>query len=120
VSRALDPVVAGYCWETTITLLGAGVLLGRRLACGPLASLPARSDFGWILLFCIPGAMGTACYALAVSQGPLAIVAAVLGCMMVASSILAWLIHGEKLSGGQWFFVGFVCFAVAGMRFSAG
>jgi len=40
--------------------------------------------------------------------------------MMVASSILAWLIHGERLSGGQWFFVAFVCLAVVGMRYAAG
>lgn len=120
VSRVLDPLVAGYCWETTITILGAGVLLARRLAFGPLGSQPSRGDFGWIVLFCIPGGAGTACYALAVARGPLAIVTAVLGSMMVASSILAWLIHGEKLSRGQWFFVGLVCCAVVGMRFSAG
>jgi drug/metabolite transporter (DMT)-like permease len=120
VSRSLDPLVAGYCWESTIAVLGASVLLMRRLAFGRIGSIPSRRDFGWIILFCIPGAVGTACYALAVAGGPLAVVSAILGTMMVVSSILAWLMYGEKLSGGQWFFVAFVCCAVIGMRFSSG
>ena len=120
VSRSLDPLVAGYCWESTITVMGAGVLLLRRLALGRIGSVPSRRDFAWIVLFCIPGAVGTSCYALAVAGGPVAIVSAVLGTMMVVSSILAWLMYGEKLSRGQWFFVAFVCCAVVGMRFSSG
>lgn len=120
VSRAMDPLIAGYCWEFTITVMGAGVLLLRRLALGRIGTVPSRRDLAWIVLFCIPGAVGTACYALAVAGGPVAIVSAVLSTMMVVSSILAWLIYGEKLSWGQWFFVAFVCCAVVGMRFSSG
>jgi drug/metabolite transporter (DMT)-like permease len=120
VSRSLDPLVAGYCWETTITLMGAAVLVARRSAFGRIGVVPSSRDFGRILLYCLPGAVGTSCYALAVASGPLAVVAAVLGTMMVASSILAWWICGEKLSWGQWSFVVFVCCAVVGMRFASG
>jgi drug/metabolite transporter (DMT)-like permease len=120
VTRSLDPLVAGYCWESTITVMGAAVLLLRRLAWGRIGTVPSRRDLVWIVLFCIPGAVGTSCYALAVAGGPVAIVSAVLSTMMVASSVLAWLIYGEKLSRGQWFFVAFVCCAVVGMRFSPG
>jgi len=120
VSRSIDPLLAGCCWESTITLLGATVLFARRSVWGRIASLPSRRACGWILLYCIPGAVGTGCYALAVATGPLAVVAAVLGTTMVASSILAWWICGEKLSWVQWSFVAFVCGAVVGMRFASG
>lgn len=120
VCRSLDPLVAGYCWESTITVLGAAVLLARRLAFGRIGVVPSSRNFGRILWYCIPGAVGTSCYALAVAAGPLAVVAAVLGTMMVASSILAWWIWGEKLSWVQWSFVIFVCCAVMGMRFASG
>jgi len=120
VTRSLDPLVAGYCWESTITVMGAVVLLLRRLTWGRIGTVPSRRDLVWIVLFCIPGAVGTSCYALAVAGGPVAIVSAVLSTMMVVSSILAWLMYGEKLSWGQWFFVAFVCCAVIGMRFSSG
>lgn len=119
VSRALDPLVAGWCWEAVITLLGAGVLLLRRAAFGRIGSVPPRRELGRVLVFCIPGAVGTSCYAVAVATGPVAIVAAILGTMMVAASILAWLIHGERLSGGQWLFVAVVCLAVVGLRYAA-
>jgi len=120
VSRSMNPLVAGWCWESVITLMGAGVLVLRRAVFGRIGSVPSRRELAWILVFCIPGALGTSCYALAVATGPVAVVAAILGTMMVASSILAWLIHGERLSGGQWFFVAFVCLAVVGMRYAAG
>lgn len=119
VTRSLDPLVAGYCWESTITVMGAGVLLLRRLAVGQMGRVPSRPEFAWIVLFCIPGAVGTSCYALAVAGGPVAVVSAVLSTTMVVSSILAWLIYGEKLNWGQWFFVAFVSCAVVGMRFSS-
>lgn len=120
VSRSLNPLVAGWCWESVITLMGAGVLVLRRAVFGHIGSVPSRRELARIFLFCIPGALGTSCYALAVATGPVAVVAAILGTMMVASSILAWLIHGERLSGGQWVFVAFVCLAVVGLRYAAG
>jgi drug/metabolite transporter (DMT)-like permease len=120
VCRSLDPLLAGYCWESTITLLGAAVLFGRRLAFGHIGAVPSSRDSGWILLYCIPGAVGTSGYALAVAGGPLAVVGAVLSTMMVASSILAWWIYGEKLGWVQWSLVIFVCCAVMGMRFASG
>lgn len=120
VCRSLDPLAAGYCWESSITLLGAAVLLARRLAFGRIGAMPSSRDFGRIVGYCIPGAVGTSCYALAVASGPLAVVGAVLSTMMVASSVLAWWICGEKLSWVQWSFVVFVCCAVMGMRFASG
>ncbi len=54
VSRAMDPLIAGYCWEFTITVMGAGVLLLRRLALGRIGTVPSRRDLAWIVLFCIP------------------------------------------------------------------
>lgn len=120
VSRSLNPLVAGLCWEFVITLMGAGVLAVRRAWFGYIGNIPSGRQLAWLLVACIPGGLGTACYGIAVANGPIAVVTAILGTMMVAASILAWLIHGERLSGGQWFFVVFVCGAVIGMRYASG
>ena len=100
--------------------MGAIVVFMRRLVLKSRAGGLTRRDFGWIALYGIPGAVGTACYALAVAGGPVAIVATVLSTMMVATSVLAWLIHGERLHAAQWLLVGFICCALMGMRLSGG
>jgi drug/metabolite transporter (DMT)-like permease len=116
ISRVLQPLVAGYCWEFTITLLGALAILLRQALGGRRGVLPTLRDLGWIVLYCIPGGIGTACYALAVAGGPVAVVAAVLSTMMVACSVLAWLTHGERLPAGQWACICLVCGAIVGMK----
>lgn len=118
VSRSLHPLLAGFCWELTIATMGAVVVGARRLVlASPITGL-TRHDFGWILLYGIPGAVGTGCYAMAVAHGPVAVVAAVLSTMMVATAVFAWFIYGERLHAAQWGLVGFVCCALIGMRFA--
>lgn len=116
VSRVVHPLTAGFCWESTIATMGAIIVFTRwRLFSGPSLGLKWQ-DLGWIGLYGIPGAVGTACYAAAVAGGPVAVVASVLSTMMVATALFAWLIHGERLHAAQWAVVGFICCALIGMR----
>lgn len=118
VSRVLHPLSAGFCWEFTIATLGALVVSLRRLSRNlPALELTGR-DLGWIGVYGLPGALGTACYAAAVASGPVAIVAAVLSTMMVATALFAWLIYGERLRAAQWIVVACICCALIGMRFA--
>lgn len=118
ISRAVHPLVAGYCWEASITVCGlTAVAGGTALQVVRLRHVTAR-DVGRIVVYAIPAAVGTACYALAVARGPVAIVAAVLATMMVATALLARLVHGERLTRVQWILILLVCGLVLGLKFS--
>jgi drug/metabolite transporter (DMT)-like permease len=118
VSRGAHPLAAAFCWEFTIAAFGLLIVgIRRQWLRVPRAQL-SRRDVGWILLYGIPGAVGTMCYMLAVAGGPLAVVGAVLSTMMVCTSIFAWLIYGERLFGLQWVLILFVCAALIGLRFA--
>ncbi len=117
VSRNLVPLATAYSWETTIATFGAVVVLFNKYRHDkPLLAGLNRSDLQRIALYGIPGAAATTFYVLAVSDGPLTIVVAIGTTSMVATSVLAWLIHGERLRAVQWFLIGFVCLALIGMR----
>lgn len=120
VSRAVHPLTAGFCWETTIALLGAAVVLVRQSLLAIPWQVLTRADCARLLVYAIPGGIGTMCYAMAVAGGPIAVVGAVLSTMMVASSIFAWLIYGERLYATQWILVAVVCGALIGMRVAGG
>jgi drug/metabolite transporter (DMT)-like permease len=118
VSRSVHPLLAGFCWELTIALVGLLTVAIRQRWLGVARAQFTRTDLGWILLYGIPGAVGTMCYTMAVASGPVAVVGAVLSTMMVCTSLFAWLIYGERLAGLQWLLVAFVCAALIGLRFA--
>lgn len=118
VAKKANPLAVGYFWETSIGLIGLLLLIPRYYSNpNSLKGLVAK-DYSLIILYSIPGSIGTACYSLAVANGPVAIVTAVLGTMMVANSIFAWMIYREKLNNIQWALIIYVACMIAGLKFS--
>lgn len=117
-SRQLDPFIVGYLWEFIIGLVAAMVAIGR----GYLGGLPltkiSRKDFAQILVYSAPTAIGTGCYALAMTIGPIGIAAALISTMMVFSTLFAYFLYGETLGKKQWCLLMLVWLMVAGLKFS--
>lgn len=103
ISRELDPYVAAYSWEVGI---GVAALLMYQVK--PLAGLPANTerlglrDMIAFSAAAAPTAVGTGCYAAAVTLGPFPVVAAVVSTLVLASAVWAALLLNEHLSSRQW------------------
>ena len=116
VARDLDPFIAGYCWEV---LIGAWALIfgiGRWIICGknPFGNIKLP-EAGKIALVSAPTLIGTGCFALAVTMGPIGI-ANVIGTGGIFVSILLshWL-YNEKLTKKQWLWIGVCVVGLVGL-----
>ena len=111
VARDLDPFIAGYGWEASIGLWLLLFGIGRWIICAkhPLGNIKLP-ELGKIALVSAPTVIGTGCFALAVTMGPIGI-ANVIGTGGIFISILMghWLYH-EKMTRTQWLWIG-VCVA---------
>lgn len=109
VARKLNPFLAAYCWETLIGIISFGITVVRKsLAHRPVFSI-SRRDTATILLFCSPTLIGTGAYMLAVTLGPVSIVAAVNTAVIVISTILARIFFKEKAALLQWTLLLLIC-----------
>jgi len=111
VARDLDPFIAGYGWETSIGLWLLLFGIVRWMICGksPFGKIKLP-EIGKIALVSAPTLIGTGCFALAVTMGPIGI-ANVIGTGGIFITILLghWLYH-EKMTRQQWLWIG-VCVA---------
>lgn len=118
VSRNLHPFLAGYAWEATVAIVAVILCLLRQIGgAKPLLRITGK-DWFLILVFSSPTVIGTGCYTLAVSTGPVAIVTAVLTTTVVLNTVLAYLFYKERLTTRQWCFVLLVCAVLLGLKLS--
>lgn len=111
VARDLDPFIAGYAWETSIGLwlLTFGII--RWIICGkkPFGKIKLP-ELGKIALVSAPTLIGTGCFSLAVTIGPVGI-ANVIGTGGIFVSILmGHYMYHEKMTHKQWIWIS-VCVA---------
>lgn len=112
LSRLVDPFTAGYCWEFSIGIIAALMVLGRSL--GEKRRMPradAKTVFG-IFVASSPTVIGTACYAWAVTIGPFAIATAIGSILAVAAAALSYFVHGERLTARQSLAIALVVIAI--------
>jgi drug/metabolite transporter (DMT)-like permease len=111
VARDLDPFIAGYFWEAMIGVWALIFGIGRWMICGknPFGKIKLP-EICKIALVSAPTVIGTGCFSLAVTMGPVGI-ANVIGTGGIFVSILLghWLYH-EKMTPKQWIWIG-VCVA---------
>lgn len=101
LSRLVDPFVAGYCWEFTIGIIAALMVLARsKIGSMRMPSINAKAVFG-IFAASSPTVIGTACYSWAVTLGPFAIATAIGSTVAVATAALSYFVHAERLSARQ-------------------
>lgn len=115
VSRSVDPLAASYFWEGGIGIAGAFIFLARAAHARRSGSVhrhdirsyqgsavPTRKEILMMSLCAAPTAVGTGCYAMAVTRGPFPIVAAIVSTMVVGSTLLAAVLYRERLTRVQW------------------
>lgn len=108
-ARKLHPLLAGYLWEFLIGIIALAVIpLRQWFGHGGLArvNFPQFLEISWRSA---PTAVGTGCYAFAVTQGPFAIATAIISTTMVLNTILAAFLYHEKLRPAQWLLILLVC-----------
>ena len=108
IVSGLDPFVAAWAWEGGIGVVGAIALTGRWLI-GDVPPRPSARELLRIGCCASPTVLGTAAYTLATTKGSIAVAGGVLSTMMVATAVIAWLLHGERLSRAQWVAILVVC-----------
>jgi drug/metabolite transporter (DMT)-like permease len=115
-SRAVHPFLVGYLWESIIGVLAFCMTLFRTPR--GLCSIGVRG-FLKVALYSAPTVLGTGCYAYAVSIGPIGIATAVLGSMMVFSTLMSRFLYDERLSYVQWGILLAVCALLAVLRLAS-
>jgi len=99
-SRVLNPLVAGYFWETSIGI--AALILGLITSAIPKIKYKFKtislSDFFKILLAASPTAIGTSCFSLALTYGPIAEASAINSIGTIFTIILSYIFLNEKLT----------------------
>ncbi|MFN8390946.1 MAG: DMT family transporter [Bdellovibrionota bacterium] len=107
-SRQVHPFLVGWLWE-----LGAGVIGILALVLGRARTAVPAAELWKIFISSSPTVIGTACYTVAATQGPVGLVATLLTLEIPASSIMAAVIFHERLSKAQWALILVMTAAVA-------
>ena len=115
-SRITSPLLVGYLWESIIGVLAFIAAIIRGLCGGTGMQKVCLRDFAKIALFSSPTVVGTGCYAIATTLGPIGLIAAALSTITVASAVLANIMYGEKLSRAQWLLIALACLLIAGLK----
>lgn len=118
LSRETHPFAAGYYWELLIGVAAYIVLLLRGLFKPSTESRVSARDLVRITLYSSPTAIGTGCYALATTMGPIAIATAIASSVIVTASILGFLFYGERLSYRQVVLIVVAWLAIVGLKLS--
>jgi drug/metabolite transporter (DMT)-like permease len=117
MSRDSHPFLVGFSWEVMIGVVAMLMAFARGKFGGQAGMQKITlGQFKQILIFASPTVIGTGCYALAMTLGPLAIAAAILSTMMVFSMLLGWWLLAEKPTLKQWVMISLVCISVIGLK----
>ena len=119
IARELNPLLAAYCWESLIGVVSFLITVVRKtIRRQPILSVTPR-DCLKILLFCSPTLVGTGAYMLAVTMGPVSIVAAVNTAVIVVSTVLARVFFKEKAGALQWSLLAGICLLLVALHLAS-
>ncbi len=117
LSRMADPFTSAYFWEAAIAIATLTIILLRRLIFKKgLQHIPSKDVLG-IAACSSPTLVGSGCFALALSMGPVAIVSAVGSGSLFVTAFLAWYWYHEKLSRSQWAAMLLIVLAIVLLKF---
>jgi len=116
VSRRLNPLLTAYSWEAGIGFISFIILIIRKsIYRKPLITIPPI-DWGKIFLFSWPTLIGTGSYMIAVTLGPVGIVAAIGSTSIIISTVMARFLYKESLSRQQWALLLLICLLIAMLK----
>ncbi len=118
-SRQVHPFLVAYSYEFLTGIVAGAIAIARGFIGGNPLSTISRSDFTKILAVTSPTIVGTGCFAVAVSIGPVALATAILSTMMVFKTLLAMAVYHERPTVRQWCLLAFVCATVIGLKLSS-
>lgn len=116
LSRTIDPLRVGFFWEAGIGICGYIYIFLRNLITSSRTIFSVQT-FYRIGIAASPTVVGTACFSLATSLGPMTIVAAILPLISVFTSIFAGVFLKEYLSKLQWMFVLLLVCCISGLKY---
>jgi small multidrug resistance pump len=96
LSRTADPLSTGYLWESLIGVLSL-LILAVKGKTSMLIDIPKRDLLG-ILICSSPTAIGTGCFLIAVTLGPISLLSAIVSNTVILISIFAFVFYREKLT----------------------
>jgi bacterial/archaeal transporter family protein len=112
VSRVAHPFLAGYFWEFIIGLIGITLVYIRACYYRAPAARVSWEDFMAILKRSSATLVGTGCYAMSLTMGPLAVATAITCTNVIGATILAYFIYKEKLSVKELLLIVLICAAL--------
>lgn len=116
VSRNVDPLLAGYLWESLIGIFAFILVVGRQITTGKKFQIIPKKDILKIALIVSPTVIGTAAFALAVKLGDIAVASAIGATGTVLMTIYSHYYHHEKLDFKQWLGILIVIGGVIGLN----
>lgn len=115
--RETDPILIGFLWELLAGFFGLSLCL---MLYGPkILKAITGIDLVWVLVFCIPSAIGIAAYTTALKIGSVAVAGAIMSSMMAASALFAYLFYKEMVTRMQLIYILLIWFAVTALKLSA-
>lgn len=118
LSKRMDPLVAGYFWETGIGIVGFIVVYFRSLLRKNIFSFETKKMMR-IGFAASPTILGTSCFAYATTIGPMSIVGAILPLVSVITSVLAVFYLKEKLATVQWLLIAVLVAVLCGLKLAS-
>ena len=117
ISRVADPLASGYFWEAAIGMATVVIILLRWMIFRKGLTRVDRKTLLGITACSSPVLIGTGCYALALSMGPIALVSAIGSGSLIVTGTFGWLWYHEKLSRSQWVAMVLILIAIAWLKF---
>lgn len=114
-SRQYNVLITSHIWEFSIGIFGYIALQIRKKMNGQGLQKISLRTFGKILLYCSPTVIGTGCYALASTLGPISILTTIGVSGIAFSSLLGFLLFKEKLTYKEILFMGVIIIGLVGL-----
>lgn len=117
IARITDPLASGYFWEVAISASTLIIVILRTIFFKKgLQKIDRKTALG-IATCSSPTLIGTGCYALALSMGPIALVSAIGTGSLFITGLLAWRWYNEKLRNTQWVAMTIILASIVMLKF---
>lgn len=116
ISKEIDPLVAGYFWECSIGICTAFLIGAQSSVTGRKKEVISWKNKALIAAAAFPTVIGTACFASAVSIGPVAVASAIGVLALIEVTLLCKWMYGDTIRPMQWVAMLFIIAEIVALR----